>query len=468
LSKVEPFRLVYSQDKSFLIIVCSYIIFIVFIYIGLHGKYRIENVDDAWTVSWAYNIVIKHTEIDDIFPFTKWRLSQFHKTYAYLYGYILKAIGWTKSNAHIISIIISFLSLICWYNLLLSLDYDKKFAISFILILCVSEPFFALANQARVDALTFLFVSFSFYSLITKRYFIFGLSTLIAIENHPIGVISIFYAAPFFLLNYKQILESPKEKNQFLMKLAAGIIIGMLYYIYLHWDGLNKVPATLIEGSSWEGSVNNFLFAYFLKTKYLRHLPELIIFLASALIFIFSKYYKKEKLVPFILISLLFSTLVIRRPNFHYTIFVYPGFILTLVFVAHRLKKINLALVLFLVLLFPQYSFVRYVNRHYNETQYIQVIKGAVPAEEMPIIGSPNDWFAFYDRPFYTYERYKEGLDLTKFYFIEKSNYFGLDSLEQISNYEKKLINRINFNNVNIKIWQISELRNHDSSFIRN
>ena len=86
---------------------------------------------------------------------------------------------------------------------------------------------------------------------------------------------------------------------------------------------------------------------------------------------------------------------------------------------------LRLIMVIFLIYLIPQYAFVYYQNRDFDLQRYIDKVVRLVPADSLSILGSPNDWFAFQGRYFYTldYRRGIESLNLKEFYLIEDDNY---------------------------------------------
>jgi len=76
------------------------------------------------------------------------------------------------------------------------------------------------------------------------------------------------------------------------------------------------------------------------------------------------------------------------------------------------------------VLCLAYYLSIFYRNHDYNSDTYATRIRSIVPADNLPVIGSPNEWFAFKDREFYaaTYTgNFNTGAPA--FYLIKEDNY---------------------------------------------
>ena len=73
-------------------------------------------------------------------------------------------------------------------------------------------------------------------------------------------------------------------------------------------------------------------------------------------------------------------------------------------------------------LLLPQYAFVYHLNHSYDYNLEIQSYQKLVPDDSLPILGSPDAWFAFPRRDFYS-NRYRgdlQKLGLRRFYLIKE------------------------------------------------
>jgi hypothetical protein len=118
-------------------------------------------------------------------------------------------------------------------------------------------------------------------------------------------------------------------------------------------------------------------------------------------IFAAKRYYRENKVVPAFFISAMLFAAVIRRPNFMYIIYVYPAFLLLLLWLSERRGKLVLAAGLVWVYLLPQYGLVYVQNQRWSLDAYLAQVRSLAPAGKGPVVGMPNDWFAFVDRPFF-------------------------------------------------------------------
>jgi hypothetical protein len=396
------------------------------VYFLLHGKYRIENIDDAWSLTFSYNLINKGEVFDTVFLNGQGEgTSLFSMIYAYSYGSILNLIGWTKSNSHLISTFFFLSSLPLWFFIVLKLGHEKYLALSFILILLLSESYFGLANQARADALTFLLVTLSFFLFLYRFYFFSGLVTILAFENHATGSMVFFYIVVFIISHRNEFLEDRKLLLRKIILFGFGVLIGAAVYLYLHYPYLENFTKTIGERTEhFNSKYNNFILSYFLETKYYRHLPELFIIAASMIIFISKKYFKDNKFILLFIIFVILASIVLRRPNFNYIVYAYPSFILLVLYVADRIKKINWVLVIFLILLIPQYLYVLKLNVHHDEKTYAEKLKQSPISEDTDVIfGSPNEWFVFYDKDFYRYTLIPIKKEIKQFVLIEENDF---------------------------------------------
>ncbi|MDI6780937.1 MAG: hypothetical protein QME49_02330 [bacterium] len=399
-----------TQSKSFFpvdwFLIAGYILTIFFIYLFLHGKYRPELMDDTWFLSFVHNHIVKGIETDVVFGAGAGSggfggVVLFGKTFTYLYGYLLNLCGWTKSHAHLISTTCIFLSAACWVAILQNLKFSKRLAVFFGLAMLLVEPFFGAANRARPDALSFLVISTALLLFLRGRYGFAGFLSMVAIEIHPVGISAFLYIAG--ILTERFVARDVREiKWARMMGLFfSGMGMGVLYYCILHVHNLSSLPIALLQGNTSGNGVGNILFEYFFKEKYLRHIPEFVAIVACAAFFLHKRYYRENSLVAiFFIVSLLF-TIIIRRPNVVYTIYIFPAFLLLYLWVFERQDRLGTAVVLLIVYLLPQYGFVFKQNRDWDMEKYLTQVRSLIPAGSSPVVGNLNDWFAFADRPFF-------------------------------------------------------------------
>lgn len=416
----------YKTDYWIIGIFCLAILLTYFL---LHDIYRPDNYDDPGFLSFLYNYTNRGTSQDLVFGSSQKDgysgLVLFGKSCGFLYGGLLNQVGWTRSNSHLISTILILFSAFFWYQILCRSGFSVKFALFFSLALLLLEPFFGAGNQARSDALCFFLLSLALLFFTMEVYFISGLIAMMAFEVHPVGLSVFFYIGAAALARWETRKTTEKKPVRAAISFILGVFLGAGYYFILHRDALPLLFSTLREGNRAGFKIFPILSEYFFKTKYFRHLPEMVLILVCAGIFIGKKYWKRNHLTAYFFLAACLIALVIRRPNFMYMIFLYPAFLLLIFYVFQSFGQLRMIMVFLLIYLLPQYATVYFLNRDFSLQAYITEVKKIVPADNRPVIGNPNDWFALKDRDFYTldFRRGIESLNLTKFYIIENDAY---------------------------------------------
>ncbi|MBQ9344240.1 MAG: hypothetical protein IJT88_03380 [Kiritimatiellae bacterium] len=395
-----------SLRRRDIFLLAAYGVATVLVYVCLHGIYRPDNLDDAWFLSCAHNHVVNGIERDVVFATVPGvngygGVMLFGKSFTWLYGTVLRVVGWTKCAAHLLSTLWVVCGAACWGAILVKLGFTRRLALFLGAALLLVEPCFGAANQARPDALSWLLVSGAFLAFLCRRCFWAGLLAAVAIEIHPVGLAAFLYMASAVVaraLGRGQ--GKPMPLADFLW-LCAGVGAGFAYYLALHASSLGLLPQILGQGNASDGAWSNFLFSYFFKTKYYRHLFELVAILLCAGFLVWRRQGREQ---PFVLVffgaALLFS-LIIRRPSFMYVVYVYPAFLLLLFWTFERQGRLGLAACLLLVFLLPQYAFVWSRNHDWDMDAYLAQVRALVPQDDSPVVGRPNDWFAFPERTFY-------------------------------------------------------------------
>ena len=415
--------------KSDYWVIGAFCIAIVLTYFLLHDIYRPDNYDDPGFLSFIYNYINRGISHDVVFGSTHRNgysgLVLFGKSCGYLYGAVLSPVGWTRSNSHLISILLVLLSAFFWYQIISKLGFSLRLTLFFSLALLLLEPFFGAANQARSDALCFFLLSLALLLFIKRVYLLSGFIAMVSFEVHPVGISTFFYILAVALTRMGTMKTTEKKPGRFALGFAAGILLGAVYYYILHRNALPLLFSTLMRGNQGGFKIVPILSEYFFKTKYYRHIPELILIMGCSGVFIIKKYWRKNRLTAFFFLAACAVALIIRRPNFMYMIFLYPALLLLILSVFEAGGRPRLIMVIFLIYLIPQYAFVYFQNRDYDLPRYIGEVKRSVPDDSLSILGSPNDWFAFQDRDFYTldYRKGIESLSLKEFYLIENDAY---------------------------------------------
>jgi hypothetical protein len=250
-----------------------------------------------------------------------------------------------------------------------------------------------------------------------------------ALESHPIGIMAFFYIGAVFLASpdlRRDFRERPLSNS---MRSSLGFLLGALGFALLHYEVLSRLPGLLAQ-KNLPVQINSYgpLFEYFFLTKYLRHLPELLLIAAALVLFFKKKIFKQDRFTCFFLISIGVAILLIRRPNFHYALFFYPPFLLLFLTTAESLKRLPIILLSLWLFMMPQYLLAYIQNRSYDFPKQVWILSTVIPNDTLPVVANANEWFAFYRRSFYYYSYlgdYRK-LGLREFYLIEDGDFRSL------------------------------------------
>ncbi|QEN05688.1 hypothetical protein EW093_13530 [Thiospirochaeta perfilievii] len=381
-------------------------LFIAALYWIFHLKYMPEYLDDAWTLSWAYRLMKFNDVTDYVFGYVNTRGSiLFGRGYAYFYGIILELIGWSRSNAVIISTSLTWLTAFIWFKITVNLGYSKKMAKIVSILFLIMEIYFALGNKLRSDSLALCIISFAFYLFIKKHYFFAGLLSIIAFEVHVISLTYFLYILAYLISIFKDMRDRPLFYVKGAIVFLLGVSVGLVYYFFLQREYLEY-----FFSQTTSEMVGHTFYSYFWKMKFAwRHLPELVIVLVSLIIFFKKKLYKIDSFIlPFFICTIL-STFIFRRGNYHYTAFVYPSVLLLIAFIVTNIKQEKIFWILLLCYLIPQYGFLYYTNHSFSQKEYEASLQSSIPKDGRFILGNPGAWFALKDREFHEYGYFKRG-----------------------------------------------------------
>ncbi len=367
-------------------------------YYLLHITYIPTNSDDAWTTSFAYNYFYRGELHDTVFGRPAGTLIAFGYSYAALQKLALDAFGWTRSNAILLSTCLFFLSLPFWWRISRSFGCSQSVSLSYVLVFPLWEPLFRIANTARPDACCLLFVSIALFLAQQRRYIWAGVASGIAFEVHQMGILA------FLLVGIHALFELRsryKEKKQIYILLSGwftGIILGVSYYLFLHIPYLMDTLHSVSEMHSWNG---NFILDYFFVTSSYRHIPIFIFICFIIVASFWLKLVTKFLELYVIIFSILLFSVLFPRPNVYYSAYFFVFITLITTIVMERYKRLNTFLLLFVIFVVLQYSYIYYKNMSFDMSTFTTSMKREVPQTCDTITGPFNAWFAFKERRFF-------------------------------------------------------------------
>ncbi len=376
------------------------------VYRQLHLRYRIDNVDDAWSFSLAYQWRVEGEMEDVVFRGgAEAGAGNFGMLYRVLYGRVGSTFGWTKSNAHLTSTVLVAGAALLWALALRKLGYGPVFCLLFGLLFLLVEPLFGAANQARIDALALFWTAAAVLMAGRGSGSGVGLFAVLAFESHPVGAI---HAGGFGLaiLGYTILVRrGGRNRAGDLKKALLGFVVGAAagagLYLAVYGAAAGRLVDVISGARRMEGySVSNYFFSYFFRTRYLRHLPELLLGLFVAVAGLRSGFFRRARLETILVGVALLVSVIIARPNFFYVAFAYPAFLLLFLSFGAHFGKTGLMAAGLAIFFALQYSWVYWQHRDYVFSEQTGRLRAAAADDGLPVIGTANAWFAFYDREF--------------------------------------------------------------------
>ncbi|MEN6461514.1 MAG: hypothetical protein ABFC94_09135 [Syntrophomonas sp.] len=441
-------------------------VFVLFVYIILFGNFRKESIDDPYVLSWIYNYLkFKITMsinfgVDAGQPWSG--ISLFGMTQAYIYGPILNTFGFTPNTAYFVSTILVIIASILWLKIFIHFGINKKVAVTGICLMLLLEPFIFSSNSARSESLTFFLATLSFYLFINKIYIISAILAFVAFETHPMGMISGFYILGYSIAFWNKI----EDKKKVLGLLILGGIVGISYYLVLHWNYLIALNQ-LITKMVWVDNsflASNTLFKYFFMQRFYRHIPEFVIILISLGIIIRNKEYSNNIPIMKFILCVVIASFIIGRSQETYMIYYYPVLFLLLLIAVESINARKILIVCIILLVIPQYSYVFYLYHDYDLNKFTQQIKQELPDDKLPVMGNPNSWYALHDqdRQFRAYTSKVVNLEWKEFYIIQNEEFFKwtghTKAWDEINTmYPSEIISSFEVNGERINIRHYSE-----------
>ena len=428
----------------------------------LHQRYYISYVDDAWCISQAHFFFDTGNTEDYLFRAADApdRVLVFGKTYFYLYGAFLSWLGWTKSNALVLSSLLIWLSAGVWFFICRRLNFSPTLEKLIPLSMLVFPAYFNAANLARYDASVFFFSSLSFLCFLSGRHLLSGLLLLIAMECHPMGITAAFYILAYVIYDRKAFFADTKKRLLAMGLFGVGAVFGMCYVLWLHPDvSMERLRTTLAINRSMNDFKFGFIVKYFTQFYWYRHDWELPLIVGALVLFIKHGLWKRDAFAAIFLATMIGSSFAIGRANANYMIFVYPAFSV-LIFVTFEEMRLLGKLVpvigaALLILYGSHYAF----NHGFDFDRVTAETRASLIDKNVPVIGMPDNWFAVPERefyPIYPSVSYIPSLDLTEFYLVRN------DYISSQSNNYHTLIAALQKTHECALVRNFRAFRNHD------
>jgi len=356
----------------------------------------------------------------------------FGKIYFICIGTFLNIFGWTKSNAFLFNSGLVMIAAYIWHLILTQLDFSKKTIQLLPLFIPIFPPVFFAAHTGRTDVFTFLVMSVGILLFIRKNYVAACMVAVLAIESHIMGVVTLFYYAAYFLSQQTEIritkpLESSSKflQNNYkvLLDCFIGLVIGIGIYTALHYQtfDLSALAEIVRSKSNMVSPVNNYILAYFTDFDWIHHLPEFALLASTAFIYTKRKLFRKNKFIFFLIILLVISTLITRRENRNYFIYLVPCVLMFYFYTFEQINKLGILIGALGTICVLYFSSIYYKNHDFKFDEFVSFVENNTSSQNIPIVGMPDVWFAAQDREYYPIhnERDFNKIDISEFYLVE-------------------------------------------------
>ncbi len=451
----------------------DYILLLIPLFLGglaytfVHVNYNIYYVDDAWVISNIWNITQLGLAEDLVFiePDEGGYVQYFGVTYAFLMGHLLNLLGWTKSNVFLVNSIFVWSTALVWYQILKQLPFSNIVAKLTVTFLPIFPPFFFAAHCGRPEAFAIFIISIQLLAFIKKRYFLAAILTGFAFESHIMGTVGLFFLLSFVIFKKEELILNKRAFERLFLQFTLGGLMAMGYYFSIHGNHFSWAELTgLISEKKDMGSpLNNYILNYFMNYDWYSRVWEFALFLGALGLYFRKNLFKGNRFLTILVLVLLISTLITRRENRNYLVYIFPAFILLYFYTFEQLKILKKFAVVLAFSMSLYYGLHFYFNGAYNFEKIVLETKRELKDKKLPIVGIPDFWFAAMDKKFIPIHHGKNSNlhALNKFYLIQ-SDYleWRCKIYSHTINYYKQNYNAILvkeipvFENQKIQIWE--------------
>ncbi|GEM_PF-3517513 len=365
-----------------------------------HGRYYIHFMDDAWVMSWAYNLVNNGTDADTVFRDGTYTIV-FGKALQFIYGSFLEVAGWSRVNALRMSTAFVWLSAGLWYGVARELRWTRERALILAFSMVMLDKIVEAGCLCRAEAMVLAWIGAALFAFARGRYLLAGILATAGAETHPMAITACFYILAWTLAHPQRYLADKRRTAKDVGWFVLGCSIGVGWYAALHWEELAsgelvrvlKGSASFAAGKRKEWTYLDRHFKW--HSKY-----ELLIFVFAAFAWLQQRLWRDNAFPMLAVVCVVISAFLNKRPNGFYAALAFPAFAVMAVHAFGRAKIARAAFVLLLL------SFVYQAHGRY--TKYPEYVPGAsvptlqklVPDDGLPVVGMNDFWFAFPDRPF--------------------------------------------------------------------
>jgi hypothetical protein len=274
--------------------------------------------------------------------------------------------------------------------------------------------------------------SLTVYLFLRGWHLVAGFFLLVSMEVHLMGVTGLFFILAWVLAERNGAFADWRKLLRAGAAFFVGALAGVLYYLLLHRGrfSLDLLVTTLTAYSGMNSFRYGFVVKYFVQQYWYRHVWELLLILAAAVVLVKNRLWRGGGFPVLFLPVMLVCSFVTSRPNANYMPLVYPAFLVFVYDVFERAGLLRRVLPLVVAALVVLYGGYAWFNRHFDFAAIVAQTRSSLPDASLPVIGMPDNWFVvpegtFY--PIYPSVEYIPDLGLKEFTLV-RNDYIGQHS----------------------------------------
>lgn len=360
------------------------------------------HVDHAWYASVIHAYVVRGVEADTVFglgPATGafGGTLLFGKVFSAVSGAILGLVGWSHETARLLASAYHLLSLPLWFHTARLMGMTRSGGILLVALLAVAKPCVFASSVLRPETFITLLTAAVIVCALRGWQGSGALLAACAVETHPIGIIAPLTQVALLLLG-----GSARRGNGGVARAAAGLGAGAGIYLLLHGRALAGIAE--VATAAGQGDLGRFfLLSYLFAGKVPYRLLEVIVVALAGWTYLRRGGLARNRDVASLGVAALLFALLPLRGNPHYIAVVYPA-ALVLLACAAELSGRRRAVLLgagayFAAILLA--GAVRHGSVAAARDRYQAAIAAVVPRDGAAVVGSPEEWWVFKDRPYY-------------------------------------------------------------------
>lgn len=394
----------------------------------IHNKFNVYFEDDSWTTSVVYNHFTNGSPTDDIFldEADPGYNQFFGYTYNYAIGPFLEVFGWTKSNVYLFNSLLLGLLIFVWTRVVKEMDISENVMKVLPYYFLIFPPFVFAAHTGRPDLLCFLGISLGLLAYQHKSFFLAGLMVAMSVEIHLMGIIGAFYCMHH---EYRRpALFASGQRLPNLGKLTAGLALGTGNYFLMHYQhfSFQEFFDLIKSKQNMVSPLNNYILSYFTDFDWAFHIPEFLMLGVLTFAFFHIPKANRNKYGLSLFLFLAVTTLLTRRENRNYFLFIAPALLLFYFEVASHFKKVNLLKAALVATSIMYCVPLAWHNKDFSYKDYTQLVENTIPEDSRKVVlGLPDMWFTSNDHEFVAINEYKDlnTINLDSFYLLSTDHY---------------------------------------------